>query len=127
MEESKAGEQDRGYQDQGLSILNSVIREDPTEKVTYAQRPDAGQAATVYGKQMFQAEQQVAAGTLSAKALGWKHAWRTGRMSRKPVFQAGLEQKKVRSGREQRLVKVTLAFTKSEMRTCWNDFSGGVT
>lgn len=36
-----------------------------------------------------------------AKTLEGKHSWRTGRMARRPVFQAELEQKEVRSRREQ--------------------------
>ena len=47
-----------------MSILNSVTRKGLTEKVIFVQRPDAGQRAMIRGKQKFQAEQRVAAGTL---------------------------------------------------------------
>ena len=41
-----------------------MTRKGLTEKVIFVQRPDAGYGATICGKQKFQAEQQVAAGTL---------------------------------------------------------------
>lgn len=57
------------------------------EEITFVQRPEASNGARADGEQMFQAEQQVAAGTLSAKALGCGNTpgaleeWQEGRVS----------------------------------------------
>lgn len=50
--------------------MNRVIKEGLAEKIAFAQRPDVGKGARMYGKHTLQAEQHEATRTLSTNALG---------------------------------------------------------